>query len=370
MTRNSKKSIVAALALAGVAAAAHAQSNVTIYGVLDLSAAYQHAGSGVNRKVLDSGVGNGSRLGFRGTEDLGNGLSANFLMEMGVGADTGALQQGGLAWGRQLYAGLSTKAWSLTAGRHYSPLWQSVVFGDASGQTFWGNSNLTGINLSSAAAAGDGTHGAMARINNSVLGTFTAGGFTGRLMLAAGDETTTSAGRLINPGFTYSAGPFGISASYLRQKQATKDIPAGASPDWQKAATVDVQYDFGAAKLTAGYFVFDPSERNLTPVASSVLKTRSVNIGAVVPLPSSRLIAQVYSTRFDRIAGTPQGKATTLAVTYDYSLSKRTFVYISYAQVSNNATANLGLFSATASFAASGMGQDPSVLAFGMRHLF
>jgi len=365
-----KKAIVAALALAAPALAVHAQGNVNIYGVLDLSIAYQHAGSGVNRKVMDSGVGNGSRLGFRGTEDLGGGLAANFNMEMGIGADTGALQQGGLAWGRQLWVGLSTKEWSLSAGRHYSPLWQSLIYGDASGQTFWGNSNLVGINLANAAVAGDGTHGAMSRINNSVLGTFTAGGFTGRLMVAAGDETTTSAGRLINPGFTYTVGPFGVSASYLRQKQGAKDIPAGASPDWQKAATVDLQYDFGVAKLTAGYFTYDPSERNLTQTPTTTLKTSSFNIGTVVPLPSARLIAQVYSTRFDHIAGTPQGKATTLALTYDYSLSKRTFVYGSYAHVSNNSNANLGLFSATASFAASGLGQDPSVLALGLRHLF
>jgi predicted porin len=366
----SLKQSITSLALAVPVMAVHAQSNVTIYGVLDLSIGYEHAGSGVNRKVLDSGVGNGSRLGFRGTEDLGGGLAANFMMEMGIGADTGALQQGGLAWGRQIWAGLSAKEWSLTAGRQYSPLWHSVFFADAFGQAFWGNSNLTGINLANAATTGDGTQGAMSRINNSVLGTFSANGFTGRLMVAAGDETTTGAGRLINPGFTYASGPFGISASYLRQKQGAKDIPAGANPDWQKAATVGVQYDFGVAKIVGGYFMYDPSERSLTQTPATTLKTTSYNIGTVVPIGSSRLLAQVYSTRFDHIGSTPRGKATTLAATYEHSLSKRTFMYGSYAHVTNNANASLGVFGATANFAASGLGQDPSVLSLGIRHLF
>ncbi|PTT89339.1 hypothetical protein DBR42_08030, partial [Pelomonas sp. HMWF004] len=273
-------------------------------------------------------------------------------------------------WGRQIWVGLSTADWSLTAGRQYSPLWQSLIHADASGQTYWGNSNLTGINLANGATAGDGTQGAMARINNSVLGSITAGGFTGRLMLAAGDEASTSAGRLINPGFTYTSGPLGFSASYLRQKQGAREIPAGANPGWHQALALGAQLDLGLARLHAGYFMLDPSERHAVLTSATTLKTESYNLGAVVPFKSDRLIAQVYATRFDRTAGTPQGRATTLALTGEHALSKRSFVYASWAHVSNNATASLGLFSATASFAASGLGQDPSVLALGLRHAF
>lgn len=365
-----RKKLITSLVLAIPAVAAHAQSSVTVFGLLDMGVGYQKAGSGVSRKVLDSGIGNGSRLGFRGSEDLGDGLKANFWMEMGIGADTGTLQQGNLAWGRQIWTGLSTKDWSLSVGRQYSPLWQTVIYADATGQTYWGNSNLTGINLSNAATTGDGTQGAMARINNSVLGTFTAGGFTGRLMVAAGDETTTSAGRLINPGFTYVDGAFGISASYLRQKQGAKDIPAGASPDWQKSASVGVQYDFVVAKIVAGYFTYDPSERSLTQTPTTTLKTTSYNIGTVIPFGSSRVLAQVYATTFDHIAGTPRGKATTFAATYEYAMSKRTFLYGSYAHVNNNPNAALGIYAATANFQPSGLGQDPSILSVGIRHTF
>lgn len=363
------KNFLAPLALTLPALAAYAQSNVTLFGVVDMSVAAQHAGSGVNRKVMDSSVGNGSRLGFRGTEDLGSGLSANFWLEMGIGADTGVFQQGGLPWGRQAWVGLSTRQWSLSAGRQYSPLWLSEIYGDATGQSYWGNSNLSGINVVSAAGAGDGTQGQMVRVNNSLLGTFTSGGFIGRVMVAAGDEANNSGGRMINPGFTWTSGAFGVTASYYRSKQSVKDIPANASPGWQHAATAGAQYDFGPAKLVVGYFVFDPSEKNIAVTANTTLKQTNFNVGVAVPLNNSRLLAQVFSSRFDKISG-GNGRATTLAAVYEYSLSKRTCLYGSYAHVSNNERSNLGLFSASGSFAASGLGQDPSILALGIRHTF
>jgi len=363
------KKVIVPLALCLPTLAVHAQGNVTIFGLIDMSVAAQHAGSGVNRKVMDSSVGNGSRLGFRGNEDLGGGLSANFWLEMGIGADTGVLQQGNLAWGRQAWVGLSTKQWSLSAGRQYSPLWLSEIYSDATGQSYWGNSNLSGINVVSAAAAGDGTQGQMVRVNNSLLGTFTSAGFIGRLMVAAGDEAANSGGRMINPGFTWTSGPFGVTGSYYRSKQSVRDIPAGAAPAWQHAVTAGAQYDFGPAKLVFGYFAVDPSEKNITVTANTTLKQTNFNVGVVVPLTNSRVLAQVFSSRFDKVTGT-DGRATTLAAVYEYYLSKRTTVYSSYAHVSNNNRSNLGLFSASGSFAASGVGQDPSILALGIRHTF
>lgn len=365
-----KKRLFSSLALCFPVLAAQAQSSVTIYGVLDLSVGFQHAGSGVNRKVMDSGVGNGSRLGFRGNEDLGGGLSASFQMEMGMGADTGALQQGGLAWGRQIWVDLGTKEWTVSAGRQYPPLWQSLVYSDASGQAYWGGSNLTGINLVTNSGVGDGIQGAVTRVNNSLLGTFHANGFTGRLMVAAGDESPNGGGRMINPGFTWTSGAFGVTASYYRAKQSIRDIPANAAPAWQRGISAGAQYDFGPAKLVVGYFAYDPSETNITVTPATNLKQTNFNVGAVLPLPRSRLIAQVFSTRFDHVAGTVDGRATTISLAYEYSLSKRTFLYSSYARVDNNERSNLGLSAATATFAASGLGQDPSILSFGVRHLF
>ena len=86
-----------ALAVAGLAALpAFAQSNVTVYGLVDMG--YKWSGDNMDdrvssRSALDSGMSAGSRLGFKGTEDLGNGMKAGFVLEQGLNLDTGTLGQ-------------------------------------------------------------------------------------------------------------------------------------------------------------------------------------------------------------------------------------------------------------------------------------
>ncbi|WP_308610527.1 porin [Massilia frigida] len=100
---------------------AMAQSSVTVYGVADAALVKESGGvaGGVTKMV--GGVEGGSRLGFRGTEDLGGGLAAIFTLEMGFNLDTGTSAQGGVAFGRQAFVGLNSKAGALTLGRQYTP---------------------------------------------------------------------------------------------------------------------------------------------------------------------------------------------------------------------------------------------------------
>ena len=115
-----KKIILAAGLLSGVACMAQAQTNVTIYGVIDLGLNYTNNVGGKNDVQMESGYAQGSRLGFKGNEDLGGGLSALFQLENGFAADTGKLGQGGLMFGRQALVGLSSKtAGTVTLGRQY-----------------------------------------------------------------------------------------------------------------------------------------------------------------------------------------------------------------------------------------------------------
>lgn len=103
-----KKSLIALSVLAAVAGTAQAQSSVTIYGVVDMALQHQNTGDPAGSTLgLDSGIQSGSRLGFKGSEDLGGGLKANFQLEMGINADTGSSAQGGRAFGRQAFVGLS-----------------------------------------------------------------------------------------------------------------------------------------------------------------------------------------------------------------------------------------------------------------------
>ena len=105
-----------ATAAATLCGAAHAQSNVTIYGLFDVGVQLEDASNGKTVKVVSGGR-SGSRLGFRGSEDLGGGLSAIWVGESGLNLDTGGLGQGGRFFGRQVYVGLKGGWGTLVGGR-------------------------------------------------------------------------------------------------------------------------------------------------------------------------------------------------------------------------------------------------------------
>jgi predicted porin len=114
-----------ALAVAALASgAAFAQSNVQIYGSIDVG--FSHRGDNIAKHVdsqnaIDSGISSGNRLGFTGTEDLGNGVKALFQIEAGYYADTGRSAQDGRLFGRQAFAGLTGGFGTAIAGRLYTP---------------------------------------------------------------------------------------------------------------------------------------------------------------------------------------------------------------------------------------------------------
>lgn len=349
---------------------AQAQSNVTVYGIVDAAATLGSAGgSARSEKRLDSGVGPGTRLGFRGTEDLGDGLRALFNIEMGFDSGTGALQQGGLAWGRQAYVGLGGPNWSLTMGRQYSPNLLAVYVSDALSQVYWGSSSAFALGVQGgSAAAGSGCQGTTSRVNNSVLGTYKVGAVTARLMVSAGDENSSGTGRFINPSLTYSDGPLLVSAGYGRLRQCVGDIPAGAAPDWQSEGNVGAAFNFQVAKVFAGYNFWDPSEANRTISATTNLKQSAAWVGVVVPVGSANVMAQVGRLKQAQRGGDAAG--TSMALVYEYNLSKRTKLYANAAKVMNDGRARFGLVAATASQSASAVDADPRVLSVGMTHSF
>ena len=116
--------ITAALAL--TAAAAQAQSQIKIYGVADAGLVTEYGTPAGSSPAIGSGLASGSRLGFKGTEDLGNGLSAVFVLEGGYNIDTGKAGQGGLRFGRQAFVGLRGTFGGVTVGRQYSPYYRAI----------------------------------------------------------------------------------------------------------------------------------------------------------------------------------------------------------------------------------------------------
>lgn len=113
------------LAYAGVA---HAQSNVTLYGVIDDGLTYVSNQSGHSAWRMDDSISQGDRFGFKGTEDLGGGLSAQFNLESGFNPNTGASRQGGLLFGRQAWVGLSDSRFgTLKFGRTYDQMTLTLI---------------------------------------------------------------------------------------------------------------------------------------------------------------------------------------------------------------------------------------------------
>ena len=194
------------LAAALVASAplfAVAQTNVTLYGVVDAAIESADTGGAVGRHTnVQSGNQSGSRFGFRGSEDLGNGLKAIFNLEAGVAVDTGAQDSSGL-FQRRAVVGLEGEFGTVTLGREYSPLAAVAGATDEFGQGFYGN------NLSSF-----GSGRLTRRLANSV--NYKSASFNGFDLLAAysaGEKTTGPSGDLKGIGAEYKMGGLYLGAA-------------------------------------------------------------------------------------------------------------------------------------------------------------
>ncbi|WP_118183090.1 porin [Paraburkholderia phosphatilytica] len=212
-----KKAVWAVPALGLIAGAAHAQSSVTLYGILDegimINTNAKNVVNGHNvggrQFSVDSNSGTqGSRWGLKGKEDLGGGLSAIFILESGVNLSTGQFGQGGTAFGRQAFVGLTSQQFgSVTLGRQYDSINDYVGnYGFAlayGGSTTEHPGDIDNVNHTY-------------RANNTVKytspnlrgltfgGTATLGGVAGSISQSSGYTL----------GANYAAGPFGIGAAY------------------------------------------------------------------------------------------------------------------------------------------------------------
>lgn len=387
-----------ALASGGTVFAVQAQSTVTVYGGVDASLTTTQSGTGTtlpggsvaagpqqNLHRLESGVGPGARIGLRGSEDLGGGLSSGFVAEIGIAIDTGAQQQGGLAFGRQIHVGLQGRNWSLSAGRQYSPFHWAMAVGDAMDAVYWGNAyGAVGFYIynSVGEAAGSGFYQAPARVDNSLLGSFKSGGFTGRLMIGFGNENLRGTGRLVNPSIEYRAGALTLAASTVRFKQGAAAITATASPATLRDHIATASYDLGGGvRIAGGWLRMDGAPAaNATPAATvgaagaspfsyGWRKAEGLFIGASVPFGAHRVVATVTQMRYE-LGSLPQGRSLVAGIAYDHALSKRTRLYASYGQVDNNATARTPLFASVVAVTPNGFGSDPRALSLGVRHTF
>ena len=336
-----KKLLSAAAALAATAVPglpAFAQSSVTVFGVIDSTV--QHAsqgGASVNR-LNGSGGNQISRLGFRGTEDLGGGLSAGFVLDMGLNIDTGtggvtsannqtAAAASGLTFNRRSTVSLTSTQWGeVRLGRDFTPTYWNLTLFDPFGTAGAGSAaNIIQSNLSKVS-----TVQTALRASNSV-GYFlpSMSGFYGQLMYAMGENGSGAPnGTAIDGNYAglrvgYAAGPLNVAIAHGRTSLASGDV---------STTNAGLAYDFGVAKPLLQLFQ-DRKEGVAAPSRSS-----GFLVGAQFPVGPG-YIPVSYSRIKDNAA--VERKANQVAVGYVYNLSKRTAVYTTFSRISNSGGAAL-----------------------------
>jgi len=322
---------------------AAAQTNVQLYGIMDAAVSSQDVGGPEGRTtVINSGNQSSSRFGFRGTEDLGNGLKAMFNLEAGASIDTGAGDSA--LFGRRAVVGLEGGFGSLTLGREYSPIASVAAATDAFGQGFYG-SNLSAFT----------TNRLTRRLSNSV--NYKSPSWNGLKLLAAysaGEVTATNtpSGDLKGVGVEYTLGGLYLGAAY----HVINRLPA----DEDKESAIGAAYKFdqlGGFEIKANYMAAD---------REGAAKYKQANFGGSMPFGAHR----VYANYQQQKQGNAKGNSWALAWTY--SLSKRTNLYASYASLDNNNSGVFGLTSSSVTIApaATALGKDPDVVSLGVRHSF
>lgn len=334
---NKTTTTLAAAALLSLAGSAMAQSSVTVFGVIDLAARsvdngatqYQLAGSGLNS----------SRLGFRGVEDLGGGLKANFWIEGALNADDGNAT--GQTWQRRSTIGLQGGFGEVRLGRQKNPTgltWEQLdVFGD----TGMGASGRLHQLFSVPAGGGYAT---FSRSSNSISYDTPSGtGFFGTVFVAAGEGAF---------GNKYTGGRVGYRAGDLFATVAYGETQVTGSVD-AKLLTLGATYDLKAVKLFGMY-----SETDL-----GAADQKNFLVGASVPVGAVTLRASYHQAEGGGTISNREAKQFTLGAQYD--LSRRTALYTTYSKIDNTNTA---LTVAAGSALATGGGS--SGYEFGIRHSF
>ncbi|MDB5936074.1 MAG: Porin [Massilia sp.] len=330
------KSIMAAAILAASAGAAYAQSGVTIYGILDASYLRESGGAAGTVHKISSGAASASRLGFRGNEDLGGGLSAIFTLESGVKIDTGELDANNTLFNRQAFVGLKSRAGTITLGRQYTPWHQALVqVGDPWGTGFAGGSKNIFPDF-----------GTNVRASNTLL--YSAPetmGFTGDLAYSLGEQPgSAKAGRQMGFSVGYANGPLNVRVAYNNKNSDVAAAP-GVTPVDRSIGTnkmIVANYDFQVVKAYFAYskdkgFNSAPLGNNNNPFGSVVPPTASLNsneylLGLSAPLGGGTVLAS-YMRKNDKTFFNQDARGW--GVGYLYPLSKRTSLYTAYASINN-----------------------------------
>jgi predicted porin len=334
---------------------ANAQSSVTLYGILDtgveyLSAAPAAGGKSANLYRETSGSHVSSRFGFKGVEDLGGGLKAIFTLESGPAMNNGTLLQGGRMFGRQAYVGLSSSYGQLTFGRQITPIYEYFL-------------PLDPLNYSSYGLPAQDAQ-FIGRADNSVKYSGSFGPIDVSALYSFGYDATIPGGgplpgayrvgKQFDAGARYVQGPVNVSVVY-EQRQGESVATAGKD---EQRVSAGASYAFTSIQLFAGYEWYQsdiPATAQHQVMGFAGLRYRVT--------PALALAAAGYY----HVISSASQRPLSIGLNADYSLSKRTSLYVDATHVSNSNGSNLGANGFGSSIAP---GHDQTGVALGLVHRF
>lgn len=341
-----KLHVVLALASA-VAGVAHAQSAVTTYGVVDMGFVRETGevvglGARPTGNRITSGAQSGTRLGFKGTEDLGNNLKALFVLETGIAADAGGFNQGNRAFARQSFVGLQSNWGTVTLGRQYTSYFLTLnQVADPFASGLAGNAQ----NLMLPGAATDGDRAI--RMNNAVkYASPMLYNFSGEIAYGFGEVAGNSdADRVITASVGYTLKPVDIRLAHYDRNNATDTASV-------RSTILAANWDFEIAKLFAAYADNDWLGA----------KSRDFLLGATVPFGPHTFVAS-YIKKNGRDANAAND-ADQIGIGYLYAFSKRTNLYAAFGRIGNDGAAIYTVGNNSEN------GSSDKAFNLGVRHLF
>lgn len=352
---------VTALAWTG---AAQAQGSVTLYGVADVGVEFLTHADTSNHSLtrMTSGNLSGSRWGMRGTEDLGGGLQALFVLESGFDIDAGTSAQSGRLFGRQAFTGLSSQYGRVTLGHQNNILYDILINYDAMAV-----SPRYSIFMMDAMTAGryDNTAkytGKFGGLTVTGLYSFARGTSLGGGAIAGEAPGDPGSDRAMSAGVEYSTGNVGMTVIYDEQ-QGIRGLAGQSSAQRDRRLAMAATYTWTQAKVFAGYRWL-----NGDIGATAAVPARRADlfwIGASYQLTPALTMSGAGYLLNDRHGN---GDAWSASLLLDYALSKRTDVYAQVAYINNDDGARIGLNGPLTTIGSAGTNQFGAVA--GIRHKF
>lgn len=321
-------------------------SNVTLYGKLDVFTEYDTGGGKGTRLAFDSGGMNGSRWGVKGGADITKDIRGIFQVEGGFLVNKGSSTQGGLLFGRQAYAGIEGKFGRLTTGRQYGVFYNATQAYDPFEQGYGSPTN-----------SGQVDSGPVRYDTSLIYATPKFGDFSANAMAALGNQTGTYKRDALAFALNYNPGAFGATLSMQRDDHIA-DTTAVKSWNFMGAS-----YQFGNTKLMGGI-----GHNDKKTDAGVTTKRKEWIVGTKTKMTSTGTLLAVYG---HGKTDTLNDKSTALALGWVEAISAQANVYGVFARHTNGAAiANVPQGTSSSGAYTANLGSSPVGLALGFQYSF